>query len=168
MELPSSFLLGAIITILLILASFIVGYHIINEIGSFYGYKKGVDLYQEISKLVNYMYYQTEGSSKIVTIPLTPNDEILCLINYEDVESYAESANYLRDYDRKYLKEIIPEENLKRDIPINMYYHRRNHQPQVYSIKYLRPEHTFCLNKTSELYFENKGYYITVMPVIEK
>ncbi len=158
---PSSFLIGAIITIALIVMSFLVGYKIIEGIESFHGKKRGIDIYNKLNELVNYLYYQTEGSSKIAEISLS-NEEILCFINYDDVVDYA-SHTYLNVYDKEYLIQIIGSYNSRNlNNKPNIYYHMKDQMPQTYFIKHLIPVNTFCLNKTSQIYFENKGDYISV------
>ncbi len=155
---PSSFILGAIITILLVGGAFIIGYKMmvgIYEIGS---QKRAVDIKGSIEELVDYLYYQAEGSSKVMLLKLSER-EIVCFINKEDITTFLEeNKDFMDEYDYLFLQVSIIEGKK----PYNYYYHKKGFDGMLYSIDNLIPKETFCINKSARIYLVNEGTYVSV------
>ncbi len=158
MEMPSSFILGAIITIILVGGAFIIGYKImvgINEIGL---QKRAIDIRESVDELVDYLYYQAEGSSKVMLLKLSER-EIVCFINKEDIAGFLEeNRDFMDEYDYLFLRSSIVESNK----PYNYYYHKRGFDGMFYTIDNLIPRESFCINKSARIYLVNEGTYVSV------
>jgi len=148
---------GIIFTIILIGFLFSVGIDQIISIFGVTGQAQIQGTVKNIERLVEELYHLSEGSSNTYTISIPAGSKI-CFLKPDDP-----TPNPARGWNPEpFIYTHLIADNQSQYFGSNLWIYFNPKRQEGYKIPYLEPIYNFCVTSGQELYFENRGVFVSV------